>query len=336
MWHIGQTQAQAGTRRRIVTTLLASAVGATVTLGAVAACSGPSGSSSSSSAAVDSGGGSGGKAASDSMGRPSAAGGFAEAPGQDTAGGSANQSERAVSTAVLQNRRLILKSAVSLTVRDVFQTAGRVRALASGAGGYVGDEQTSGSGRTAASTLELRVPQDQLGPLADQVARLGKVTSRGQTSSDVTQQSIDVASRMATQKASVARIRALLAQATKISDIVAIEGELSQRESDLESLEAQLKSLDDAVDLATLSVSLNAQGAPAPKHEDNTGFLAGLSNGWDAFVTSLVAVLTVLGALLPFGIVLALVAVPLLVLWRRRRALAAPPIVSAAAPGAES
>jgi hypothetical protein len=335
MWHIGQTQAQAGSRRRMVTTLLASAVGATIALGAVAACSGPSGSSNSSSALGDSGGGSAGKAASDSAGKP-VAGGFAASPGQDTAGGSGDQTERAVSTAVLQNRRLILKSSVSLTVRDVFQSAGRVRALASGAGGYVGDEQTSGSGRTAASTLQLRVPQDQLGPLTDQVARLGKVTSRGQTSSSVTHQSIAVASRMATQKASVARIRALLAQATKISDIVAIEGELSQRESDLESLEAQLKSLDDAVDLATLTVSLNAQGAPAPKHEDNTGFLAGLSNGWDAFVTSLVAVLTVLGALLPFGIVLALVAVPVLVLWRRRRVLPAPPAVPAAAPATES
>ncbi|MFL6099905.1 MAG: DUF4349 domain-containing protein [Actinomycetales bacterium] len=329
MWHIGQTQAGPGTRRRMMTALLATAVGATVALGTVAACSGPGGSSNTSGAAGGSGGASVGKAASDSAGKP-AAGGFAQAPrGADTAGGSGDLSEQAVSAAVLQNRRLILKSSVALTVRDVFQTAGRVRALASGAGGYVGDEQTSGSGRAAASTLQLRVPQDQLGPLTDQVARLGKVTSRGQTSSDVTQQSIDVASRIATQKASVARIRALLAQATKISDIVAIEGELSQRESDLESLEAQLKSLDDAVDLATLTVSLNAQGAPAPKHKDNTGFLAGLSNGWDAFVTSLVAVLTVLGALLPFGIVLALVAVPLLVLWRRRRVLPGPPAVPA-------
>jgi hypothetical protein len=155
--------------------------------------------------------------------------------------------------------------------------------------------------------------------VTDQVARLGKVTSRGQTSSDVTQQSIDIASRLATQKASVARIRALLAHATKISDIVAIEGELSQRESDLESMEAQLKGLDDAVDLSTLTVSLNAQGAPRPKPHDNTGFVAGLSSGWDAFLTSLVAVLTVFGALLPFGIVLALVALPVLVLWRRRR-----------------
>jgi Domain of unknown function (DUF4349) len=180
------------------------------------------------------------------------------------------------------------------------------------------------------------VPQDRLGPLTDQVAGLGKVLSRSQTSSDVTQQSIDVTSRLSTQKASVARIRALLAQATKISDIVAIEGELSQRESTLESLEAQLKGLNDAVDLATLTVTLDAQGAPKPKPAHaHTGFLSGLDRGWDAFVTSLVAVLTVLGALLPFALLLGLLGIPALLLWRRRRSLTPPtPATTAALPEA--
>src|SRR5664279_5032637 len=82
------------------------------------------------------------------------------------------------------------------------------------------------------------IPSAKVAPVTDQIAGLGTVRSRGQTSEDVTQQSVDVASRLATQKASIARVRALLAQATRIADIVAIEGELSQRESDLESREA--------------------------------------------------------------------------------------------------
>ena len=143
------------------------------------------------------------------------------------------------------------------------------------------------------------------------------MTSRSQTSEDVTQQSIDVASRLATQKASVARIRALLAQATRIADIVAIEGELSQRESDLESLEAQLKSLNDSVDLATLSVVLSAQGAPQPA-KNSYGFVAGLNHGWDVR-RALVVGLTVVGALLPFAVTLLVLGIPALVLWRRRR-----------------
>ena len=54
--------------------------------------------------------------------------------------------------------------------------------------------------------------------------------------------------------------------------------------------------------------------------EDDTGFLAGLKAGWAAFTDSVTVLLTVLGALLPFAVVLALVLVPLL-LWLRRRGL---------------
>ena len=298
-------------------------VAATVLLGLVSGCGGGAGGGSSSSSAV---------ARGDAGAKAPSVGGLSGAPEQSgssagsVGGGAADgKSSAAVPADLLQNRRLVLNTSVDLTVPSVFAAAARVRALTSAAGGYVGDEKTAGSGATAQSAMTLRVPQAQLSQLTDQVAGLGKVTSRSQTSQDVTQQTVDVTSRLATQRASVARIRALLAQATRIADIVAIEGELSQRESDLESMEAQLKSLDDAVDLATLSVMLSAQGAPKKPAKDNTGFLAGLSNGWDAFTGALVVGLTVVGALLPFTVALLVLGFPALLLWRRRRTAVPPP-----------
>jgi Domain of unknown function (DUF4349) len=307
--------------RRTSAGLAGSVVALSVIVGLVSGCSGSSGSS-----------GSSGGVASSVAKAPVAGGAFngpnAAAPDEAADGGAssgkASTAGSAGTVGLLQNRRLVLNTDIDVTVPDVFKAAARVRTLAGAADGYVGDEKTAGSGTNAQSALTLRVPQAQLGQLTDQVAALGKVTSRGQTSQDVTQQSIDVASRLATQKASVARIRALLARATRISDIVAIEGELSQRESNLESLEAQLKGLNDSVDLATLSVVLSPQGAPKKPVAASTGFGAGLHDGWDAFVGALVVALTVLGALLPFALTLALLGIPALVLWRRRRTVVAP------------
>jgi hypothetical protein len=318
-----QRQGSFHRRPRRVAGVASSVVAATVLLGLVSGCGGSAGGGSSSSSAVGRG---------NAVAKAPSAGDLPGAPEQSDSGsgssaaGGAVDGKSAVAAPVdlLQNRRLVLNTSVELTVPSVFSAAARVRALASAAGGYVGDEKTAGSGATAQSAMTLRVPQAQLGQLTDQVAGLGKVTSRSQTSEDVTQQSIDVASRLTTQKASVARIRALLAQATRIADIVAIEGELSQRESNLESLEAQLKSLNDAVDLSTLSVILSAQGAPKKPAKDDTGFLAGLNSGWDAFVGALVVGLTVVGALLPFAVVLLLLGIPALVLWRRRRTVVPP------------
>ena len=56
---------------------------------------------------------------------------------------------------------------------------------------------------------------------------------------------------------------------------------------------------------------------------EETGFVAGLSNGWDAFQGATTGLLTAVGALLPFAILAALVGVPLRT-WLRRRQSPAP------------
>jgi hypothetical protein len=65
-----------------------------------------------------------------------------------------------------------------------------------------------------------------------------------------------------------------------------------------------------------VSVTLTSSAAPVPAAED-TGFLAGLRAGWSAFTGALVVGLTVIGAVLPFLVVLG--AIGLLVWWWRRR-----------------
>ena len=66
----------------------------------------------------------------------------------------------------------------------------------------------------------------------------------------------DVDSRVRSQQRSVDRVRVLLGQAKTIGEVVQVESELSRREADLESLEAQLAKLKDVTDLATIEVTL--------------------------------------------------------------------------------
>ena len=60
----------------------------------------------------------------------------------------------------------------------------------------------------------------------------------------------------------------------KIADVVTLEGEMSRREADLESLEAQQRLLVDQTSLATLSVDLTAAtAAPEPAAGTDGGFV---------------------------------------------------------------
>lgn len=323
-------------RTRTGPRLAALAAAALLTL---AACSGSNDGAATSGAAYDSsaegagGADSGGVADSGVAGATAAA----AAPEEQAAGGASSDGAKAPSGANLVSaetagQRRIRTADVTLTVKDLDVAAVKVRAIADGLGGYVSSETTGISqgvtapdGSTARSVqsgegvVVLRVPEPQLDTALTKVGAIGTVVSRSATDQDVTGEIADVASRIETQKQSVARTRELLAKANTVQDIVFIEGELTRRQADLEALQARLKSLSSRADLSTLTVTLQVPGTPAAQAEEpKNGFLAGLDAGWEALVASTNVILTVLGAVLPVGIVLAVVGYPASVLLRRR------------------
>ncbi len=238
--------------------------------------------------------------------------------------------------AALGGRRQVRSADLSVQVSDVAGSAARVRSLATGAQGYVAQEQTGtvppqpvplegptpGRPSTlpqAQSTLTLRVPEVALDRVMDQVAALGTVVSRGQSTKDVTSQYVDTASRLKSQRASVDRVRTLLGKATNLGQVVQIESELSRRQADLESLEAQLAALNDQTTLATLNVNLAPRPTTPVTAPPQGAFLTGLLGGWKALVASVGVALTIVGAVLPFAVLAAVVLWPVLLVLRRRR-----------------
>jgi hypothetical protein len=198
----------------------------------------------------------------------------------------------------------------------VNQAAAKVTAIATGAGGFVGgDKRSSGSGAAEAS-LELRVPADKFSGVVDQLAGLGTEEQRGISTDDVTEETLDLDARIATQQARVASGRRLLGQAKSLNDLVMLEGEVAKREADLASLTAKKRRLDDLTALSTITAVLLDPEAVA-RTDDPAGFLGGLAGGWKALLASLGVLLTVLGALLPWLIAIGL---PLWgVVWLFRR-----------------
>jgi predicted lipid-binding transport protein (Tim44 family) len=78
--------------------------------------------------------------------------------------------------------------------------------------------------------------------------------------------------------------------------------------------------------MSTVTLSVKAESAPAAPPPDRSGFFGGLAGGWDAFLGFGGGLLTVVGAVAPF---LLLIGVPVgaLVWWiRRRRPAPAAPI----------
>ncbi|MFF2124656.1 DUF4349 domain-containing protein [Streptomyces olivochromogenes] len=243
--------------------------------------------------------------------RSDAAGSVASGAG----GAKSTSPSKATGTSVPAGSHIIRTASLTLQVKDVPKALDSARTAAVDAGGYVGNETTTrdGGGRERTRAV-LRVPTDHYDAVLSSLEGTGKVVERTAKAEDVTDQVVDVESRVKSQRVSVARVRELMDQATKLSDVVALEGELSTRESDLDALLAQQASLKDRTSLATITLSLSETPLKAAaKKSDTPGFVDALTGGWDAFVTMLRWIAVVFGVVLPFLLSAGL----LLALWLR-------------------
>ncbi|WP_298891586.1 DUF4349 domain-containing protein [uncultured Serinicoccus sp.] len=210
---------------------------------------------------------------------------------------------------------------LEVVVEDVGAAVTRARATTAGAGGYVSSEDVvpareSGDGY---GSIVLRVPSDDLDAVVTSLGELGEVRASRSSAEDVTTEYRDVEARIATMEAGAERLRELVAEASSLQDIAELEGELTTREAELDALKARMQVLEDDVALSTITLHLAERTEDLEEVAPRTGFVGGLGQGWQAFTTSVTMVLTLVGTLLPFAVVVALVALPALWWLRRRR-----------------
>ncbi|HET6210844.1 MAG TPA: DUF4349 domain-containing protein [Jatrophihabitans sp.] len=284
---------------------------ATVALLALAGCGGSHNNAASNSAGSTTGG--------LAVGAPAGAGDSAKSPD------AANQS----GSTPLQQRALVRTASMAVTVSDVDRAANSALAATIAAGGRVdGDDRTDGSsGRHA--DLVLRVPADKLDGLIGTVGRLGHEDSRTVHGQDVTATQADVGARVQELTISVARLQDFLKHSGSIADLVALESQLTQRESDLQSTVAQQRALSDQIELASLTVDLHTKAGLTQAGSGPAGFGSALRHALDGLLLSVRWAAALLGYLLPFLVVLAIPGVPAMLWWRRarrnRRTPVAPP-----------
>ncbi len=207
---------------------------------------------------------------------------------------------------------------LDLLVKDLDEGVDRVRAVAKDSGGQISSEQTNidPDGDWSRTRIVVTVPVEELDRALAQLEEVGEVTRRTSETEDLTSSYTDTDARIRTMKKSISRLEELMDGAEDLDQIITLEDELAEREADLESLTRRMKALEKQTTTAPITLTLRTEDAE--DEEDETGFVAGLHDGWAAFTASAGAAVTALGAALPFVLVGGLLLTPLL-WWRRRR-----------------
>lgn len=221
-----------------------------------------------------------------------------------------------------QEVAIISRATVELQSKDVARTRVDVKTIVAKYAGEIQADETSigDDGEMETVLLVLRIPSDQFFAAKAEHEKVADLQASSSGSEDVTTKVIDNAARIRAQTASLERIEALLAEATNLREIIAIESQIARRQADLDSLKSRQEWLRDQTTLSTINVYIERTPEEEPKEDDDdSGFLAGLSTGWDGLVAATVGLATLVGLLLPFAAVLLLLGVPIALLLRRLR-----------------
>jgi hypothetical protein len=228
------------------------------------------------------------------------------APDNDQ-GGNQGQNPKIAPT----DRAIIYTGEMTVRATDVTVAADKAKQIVAGTGGRLDREESSSYGRReAGATLVFKIPPAAYPSVLDRLGKeLGKRESLSQSTEDVTEQVADVESRLASAKAALDQLRTLLGKAKTIGEVLQVERQISDREADLESLQARQKVLAGQTAAATLTLRLVGPAAviAAPPDPEPAGFLSGLKSGWRALVSTAKVGLTILGAVLPWLIPVALI-----------------------------
>lgn len=179
---------------------------------------------------------------------------------------------------------------ITLTVHTggVANALTKLGQVAKGDGGFVVSTRAN-AGSTGNSTFSsgfviLQVPQRRFDTLVTQVQRVGHATLVNTASSDVTSQYVDLGARLTALEASRRQYLAIMARASTISDILAVQAQLNNLQSQIEQLQGQMNVLNNETTYGSLTVNVTTKNSSSSAHHES-----GIAKAWHDSIRGFVA-----------------------------------------------
>ncbi len=162
-----------------------------------------------------------------------------------------------IPTLASATRDLIITANISMRSNDPWASADAARQIAAGLGGDIVALSQSGTGDQRSASLTMRVPSNRVDDALNQIKKLdGEVLTSNVSAKDVTDQLVDLNARLVAKQAEEQRYVQLFAQAKTVDEMLRVDGALANVRTQIEQMQAQLKSTKDRVDFSTISMSV--------------------------------------------------------------------------------
>ena len=190
----------------------------------------------------------------------------------------------------ITKKKIIKDGNMAIKVDDIYSAKQKVDSLVNLYKAYYAKENLNNSDYNTSYNLKIRIPSKYFEVF---IARLedgtGEVLYKNLDARDVTDQFIDIETRLENKRKYLKQYQQLLKRANTIKEILEIEERIRALEEEIESSEGQLKYLSNQVAYSTLNLELTKQKDYVFKPQKRTRFIEklkqSLSGGWYGFVT---------------------------------------------------
>jgi hypothetical protein len=220
------------------------------------------------------------------------------------------------------DRKIIKNAEVSVLVEDSDIAVDRLTQVVSDSGGYIVSSrvwyQEYDKENYKYASITLGIPVDQFEVTMRRVRALGlRVLDENASGEDVTDQFVDLQSRLTNLEATQARIQSFLADAKSVDEALRINQELAQIEAQIEEVKGRMNYLSDRSAFSTITVTISPElpeiePAPLPEPKPWTPGET-LKEATETLVKAYQGILEF--AIWMLVVVLPILAPPVLVVW---------------------
>ncbi|MDI1232969.1 MAG: DUF4349 domain-containing protein [bacterium] len=195
-------------------------------------------------------------------------------------------------------KKIVKDGTMGIKTDNIAESKKRFDALLKTLNAYYELEDLQNNDAQIRYELKIRIPAENFEKLISGIESGGdEITNKNIQARDVTEEYLDIATRLENKRAYMKRYQELLTKAQKIEDILSIDENIRTLQEEIESSEGRLKFLNDQVAFSTLTITLFKTKEyvykPAQKDKFTERIKSALSNGWSGLVDFIVGLFVI-------------------------------------------
>ncbi len=173
-------------------------------------------------------------------------------------------------TEVAANNRLVVRTGyLSLVVKDVAWTIEQITKYAAEHGGFIANSTLEKKAVAPVGSVTLRVAAKDYEATLQEMKNYGEVVSQTTNGQDITEEYVDLDSRLKNLQATEAQLLEIMKRAGKISEVLEVQNQLTQTRSEIEVITGRMKYLKQSAEFSTLTVNIATDPSALPTFEND-------------------------------------------------------------------